>query len=169
MVRYLPFLIALIAVALVGILYVRSKSSEHGPEFAELSAEDTARLEQQRSVVADAARHRYGTPRLTRTTADLPIIQKLIDDKVFAESQTYELQCLGVALGDVLVSELPLRWVMITDEYGTDPTLRFKDTSWNVNALTMISKRIERGEAVSVSQLLNITREHLNKLEKEYR
>lgn len=169
MARYLPFLIALIAAALMGILYTRSKSGGQVPQFAELSVEDAERLEQQRSVVADAARHRYGTAHLTKTKADLPIIQKLIDDRAFGESQTYELQCLGVAFGDVLANELPLHWVMITDEYGTDPTLRFKNTSINVNALTMISKRIERGEAVDVSKLLNTTREYLAKLGKESR
>jgi len=80
---------------------------------------------------------------------------------MFKKSQTYELQCLGVAFGDVLASELPLRWVMVTDEYGTDPTLRFKETTLQINALTMISKRVERGEAVNISELLRATREQL--------
>jgi hypothetical protein len=31
-----------------------------------------------------------------------------------------------IAFGEVLASELPLRWVMVTDEYRTDPTLPFK-------------------------------------------
>jgi hypothetical protein len=56
--------------------------------------------------------------------------------------------------GDVLASELPLRWVMISDEYGTDATLRLKNTSTNINALTMISKRVERDEPVDVFRLL---------------
>jgi hypothetical protein len=80
---------------------------------------------------------------------------------VFNKSQTYELQSLGVAFGDVLTSELPLRWVMITDEYGTDPTLRFKETTVQINAITMISKRVERDEPVRVSELLRITSEQL--------
>jgi len=58
---------------------------------------------------------------------------------------------------------------MITDEYGTDPTLRFKDTSINVNALTMISKRIERDEPVDVLDLLRETREALSGAEKRFR
>ena len=121
------------------------------PKFSELSLEDGARLERQRAVVSAAAKQRYGTAALTRTRRDLPVLQKLIDDKAFSKSQTYQLQCLGVAFGDVLASELPLRWVIVTDEYGTDPTLRFKDKSLNVNALTMISKRVEKDEAVNVS------------------
>ena len=144
-------LIGLLATGFLGVMFGQSNPKPiPEPRFTALSKDDSARLEQQRAVVAAAAR-RYGTSSLTRTKADLPIIQKLIDNKVFAKTQTYELQCLGVAFGDVLTSELPLRWVMITDEYGTDPTLRFKKTTLQINALTMISKRVERDEQVDVS------------------
>jgi hypothetical protein len=119
--------------------------------------------------VAAAAKQRYGTRALTRTKRDLPVLQKLIDDKAFNKSQKYELQSLGAALGDVLASGLPLRWVMVTDEYGTDATLRYKDTTVQINALTMISKRVERDEAVSVSELLRITRDRLARLENNVR
>jgi hypothetical protein len=74
-----------------------------------------------------------------------------------------------VVFGDVLASELPLRWMMITDEYGTDPTLRFKNTSTNINALTMISKRVERDEPVDVFRLLQQNREALAEAEKRFR
>jgi len=92
----------------------------------------------------------------------------LVDDKVFSKSQTYELQCVGVAFGDVLATELPLRWVMVTDEYGTDPTLRFKTATLQVNALTMISKRVEKDQKVDLSELLRITREQLDSFEKRF-
>ena len=115
-------------------------------KFSELSHEDSERLDQKRAIVAAAAKQRYGTATLSRTKRDLPTLQRLIDDKVFKKSQTYELQSLGAVFGDVLDSELPLRWVMITDDYGTEPTLRFKNTSLNINPLTMISKRVERDE-----------------------
>jgi Domain of unknown function (DUF3806) len=80
---------------------------------------------------------RYGTAALSGTQRDLPLLQRLIDDKVFKRSQTYELPSLGVVFGDVLASEFHLRWVMITDEYGADPTLRLKNTSLNINALAL--------------------------------
>ncbi len=137
------------------------------PKFSELSREDKKRLDEQRAIVAAAAKQRYGTASLTKTKADLPILQRLIDDKVFDKSQTYELQSLGVAFGDVLASELPLRWVLVTDEYGTDPTLRFKNTSINVNALTMISKRVERGDSVDLKWLLSTTRDQLSIVQKK--
>jgi len=131
------------------------------PKFTELSREDSARLEQRRAVVAAAAKQRYGTTALTRTKRDLPVFQNLVDERVFNKSQTYELPSLGVAFGDVLASELPLRWVRVTDEHGSDPTLRFKETTVQINALTMISKRVERDEPVNVSDLLRMTRRQL--------
>jgi hypothetical protein len=108
-------------------------------------------------------KRRYGGLSLTRAKADLPILQRLLDDHVFARTQTYELQSLGVAFGDVLASELGLRWMIVTDEYGTDPTLHLPKTTIQINALTMISKRVERGDAVDLSWLLAQTREALAK------
>ncbi|MFZ0308688.1 MAG: DUF3806 domain-containing protein [Candidatus Sulfotelmatobacter sp.] len=154
-------LTATLMLGLVGVLFSQANPKPM-PEakFSELSKDDAARLERQRAVVAAAAK-RSGTASLTGTKSDLPVLQRLIDDKVFKKPQTYELQCLGVAFGDVLTSELPLRWMMVTDEYGTDPTLRFKNTTVQINALTMISKRVERDERVDVSELLRMTREQL--------
>jgi len=156
-------LLAMVFLSFVG--FSEQRAAQPGtPRFNELSHEDRTRLDQQRTIVAAAAKQRYGTSALRKTVADLPVLQRLIDDKVFSTSKTYELQSLGVAFGDVLASELPLRWVMVTDEYGTDPTLRFKGTTVQINALTMISKRIEKGERVNLSDLLRITREQLTRL-----
>ena len=58
---------------------------------------------------------------------------------------------------------------MVADEYGTDPTLRFKETTLQINALTMISKRVERDEAVDLSELLRVTRAQLAHHEKKDR
>jgi hypothetical protein len=155
----------LVTMGFLGVLFGQPNGVAPEPKFTELSSEDRARLEQQRAVVATAANHQLGAM-LTKTKSDLPILQRIIDDRVFKKSQTYELQCLGVAFGDVLASELPLRWVMVTDEYGTDPTLRFKETTVQINALTMISKRVERDEAVNIFELLRLTREQLADHEK---
>jgi hypothetical protein len=133
------------------------------PKFNQLSDSDRVRLDRQRAVVAAFAKEKYGTAGLTKTAADLAVLQRLIDDNAFSKTQRYELQSLGVAFGDVLASELPLSWAMVTDEYGTDPTLRYKDKPVNVNALTMISKRVERDEVVNLVQLLQITRDQLRR------
>ena len=146
-----------------------SRDPSPEPRFSELSSQDRERLEQQRALIASTVKQWYSVPALTRTKSDLTILQRLLDDQVFKKTQTYELQSLGVVFGDVLVSELPLRWVTITDEFGTDPTLRFKNSSININALTMISKRVERGEHVDLQWLLDKARESLSEAEKQFR
>ena len=56
---------------------------------------------------------------------------------------------------------------MVTDEYGTDPTLRFKDSTIQINVLTMISKRVEKGEPVNVMDLLQQTRTSVDRMVRE--
>lgn len=88
----------LLVIGVIGFLPGCSKNDDAQPakpKFAELSQEDTSRLERKRGVVAVAARQRYGTAELTKTKADLPVLQRLLDDKAFTKAQTYELQCLG--------------------------------------------------------------------------
>ena len=164
------FILATLALGGVALLFGQSKSKDASmPKFTELSRKDSEQLDQQRALIAATAKRRYGTVALTKTKDDLPVLQKLVDERAFSKSQTYELQCLGVAFGDVLASELPMRWVMVADEYGTDPTLRYKHTTINVNALTMISKRVERGEAVNLSELLRVMRDQVSQVEKKIR
>jgi hypothetical protein len=83
-----------------------SRKAVPDPKFSELSREDGARLEQQRAVVAAAVMQRYGTTALTRTKSDLPVLQNLIDGRVFKKSHVRitEPRC---RLGDVLAGELP--------------------------------------------------------------
>jgi hypothetical protein len=151
----------------VGLLFGQSSpKAAREPRFSELTRAGSERLDRQRAIVAAAARQRYSTTALTRTNRDLPILQRLLDDKAFNKSQTYELQSLGVAFGDVLATECSLHWVIITDEYGVDPTLRFKNTSVNINAPTMISKRVGKDEPVDVAWLLRKTREAISEAAK---
>ncbi len=165
-----PFRTAIFTLLAMGLLSSmlgcskRQAAQPATPKFTELSRQDIARLEQQRSLVAATAKHRYDTTGLTRTKSDLPLLQRLVDDQAFTKTQTYELQCLGVAFGDVLSTELSLRWVMVTDEYGTDPTLRFKDTTIQINALTMISKRVEDGKKIDVADLLEGVRDAVKQM-----
>jgi hypothetical protein len=48
-----------------------------------------------------------------------------------------------------------VEWVMVEDAFGRDPAVRLPGTTILLFPLTMISKRIERGEAVDVVALFN--------------
>ena len=71
----------------------------------------------------------------------------------FRPNQTYELQCRGIVLGDAFVQKSKMEWAMVEDESGRDPAVRLPGTAIIVFPLTMISKRVERGERVGVFDL----------------
>ncbi len=88
---------------------------------------------------------------LDQSPNDLGRLQKLLELAVLAPQQTYELQCLGIALGRVLARNVSgLDWAVIEDEYGRDPTIRYRQTTLQFNVLTMISKRLESGQGVNI-------------------
>lgn len=112
----------------------------------------SAQLIKQRALIQTEIQHRYGYV-LTASEADIHYLQHLLDDYVYTNSQKYELQSIGICFGDILAKKLNLEWVLITDPWGTDPTLRYKNTSIVVNALTMISKRVEDSRGVELQEL----------------
>jgi hypothetical protein len=89
----MKFLLQLALYGCASLLYAQvGREVPPEPKFSELSHEDGRRLDQQRALVAAVAKQRYSTASLTRTKTDMPILQRILDDKVFRKSQTYELQ-----------------------------------------------------------------------------
>jgi hypothetical protein len=159
----------LVAGALTSGCHRKAKTAAPPVVLTALSPGDVARLNEQRAVIQEVVTQRYQAAPLTRTKADLPVLQRLLDDHVFAKTQTRELQCLGIVFGDVLATELPLWWMRATEAGESWPALRYKDATIPINALTIISKRIENGETVVLADLLRTTGEAAQKLERELR
>lgn len=115
---------------------------------------DLKRLEEQRAVVT-----RYldedGLEKYQTAPGKLGTLRALLNAELFSPEQTYELQSMGIVLGDVFVQEMGFHWIIVEDETGRDPAIKFQDTSVILFPLTMISKRIERGETVDVFDVYN--------------
>jgi hypothetical protein len=108
-----------------------------------LAHSDERLLNQQRSVVDELARRHVGSPLTGGTMDDLRILQELLDQRVLQPDQTYELQALGVVLGDVMVARLGFSWAVVEDELGRSRALRLGESDDLVYPVTMISKRVE--------------------------
>lgn len=138
------------ALALAGAVRVQAGR----PRFAPLDAALRARLQEQRQFVERLVARHFPGERLTRSRADIALLQRVVDARVVPRTDGWGLQALGVAYGDALAAVVPgLAWVRVVDAYGTDPTLRLRGTSVQVNALTMISKRVEQGEPVDLEAI----------------
>ena len=109
-----------------------------------LSDVDLRRLREQRNLVDELARRHVGTPLSAgHSIEDLRVLQELLDQQILKPDQTYELQALGVALGDVLAEQYGLEWVVVDDDLGRSRALRYGEGEDLVFPITMISKRVE--------------------------
>jgi hypothetical protein len=122
-------------------------------KISKLTDSDLARLAEQEASVTRLLNARYPEAKLKHDEDDLRWLQRLVDEKAVGPTQTYELQCLGAALGQVFATKTLLRWVVVEDESGRDLALEYPGTSVIVFPLTMISKRVEDGRDVDVIPL----------------
>jgi len=118
------------------------------PEAAALRS-----LERQRELAADLVRRHVGARLRGGALADLDALQRLLETGELGAEDVYELQALGVALGEVLAEQYGLDWVIYTDEHGSSRALQYRDTESFVFPVTMISRRVEAGLEVDVRAL----------------
>ncbi|HEX3809723.1 MAG TPA: DUF3806 domain-containing protein [Rhizomicrobium sp.] len=119
-----------------------------------LSSDLAAHTEKQREWVREhftaETREEYNT-----IEGKLRLLDTILSSKWIGPAEKWKLQSLGVAFGDALAQMFNLEWVSVTDEYGTDPALRYPHTTILVYPLTVISKRIEDGEEMEVRDLFS--------------
>jgi hypothetical protein len=127
-------------------------------QITPLTSHDEKQLRAQRAKVDELARRHVGTT-LTGGASpdDLRILQEILDKKVLSQDQTWELQALGVALGDVMAEQLGLTWVVLEDRLGRSRVLRFRESENLVFPVTMISKRVEGNVRFRVQELFEKT------------
>ncbi len=114
---------------------------------------DRKQLAERESAVLRLIQARHPDAKLIHDENDLQWLQRLVDEKTLRPNQTYELQSLGLVLGQVFVAQTPLKWIVVEDEFGRDLALQYPNTSVIVFPLTMISKRVEDGRDVEVLAL----------------
>jgi len=126
--------------------------------FSPLDSRDERQMREQRSKLDELARRHVGTP-LTGGASrdDLRILQEILDKQVLSRDQAWELQALGVALGDVMAEQLGLTWVVVEDRLGRSRALRFRESENLIFPVTMISKRVEGKVRFRVLELFEET------------
>ena len=155
------FLVSLLS---VGAL---SKAGDAAQKVTALTRSDEERLAKQRAVVEKYLGNEQSKEKYKTAAGKLGLLRALIEQRVFKPTQTYELQCMGVVLGDAFVQQLEMEWVMVEDSSGRDPAVRVPKRSIILYPLTMISKRIEKGEKVDVFELFNGVADRVEALKKE--
>lgn len=149
---------------------------EKKPTIEPLDSKSRDKLERQRKLVATLGR-RYAGGMITGSSLnDLRIVQLLFDRHpprdqglvlsqgsiVPDKSRIYEMQALGVVVGDVMAHHFDLEWVVFEDKYGRGRALNVKGTKDLVFPVTMLSKRYEVSLPVDVKTLYDEIAETLS-------
>jgi hypothetical protein len=124
-------------------------------KISSLLPSDLAAMTKQRAVVEkflskDDLQGKYLT-----AVGKLGTLRALLGAKLFTSKQTYELQSMGIVLGDVFIQDMGFEWVIVQDALGRDRALQYRDSKILLFPITMISKRVERGEEVDIFDLYN--------------
>jgi hypothetical protein len=121
--------------------------------YRSLTGAELQLLRRQRDVVDDLARRHVGSELTRGSLRDLEVLQEILDAGVVDDDERFELQSLGVALGDVMERQLGFSWVVYRDDRGESRALRLDETDLVVFPITMISKRVERGVPFRIDEL----------------
>lgn len=109
-------------------------------------------MDTQRDALNELTLRYYGR-RCCRSQTELDYLQRLLNDGHVQASQTKELQAMGVALGDLLASELDMEWVVYEDIQGRSRALRLGETENYLFPVTMIARRYSAGDTTPVAEI----------------
>jgi hypothetical protein len=147
-IRHLPALLAL-ALALLG----NPSPAQEQARTSELSPLDRQFMRQQRELLQDLVARHYGRQFNGGKANDLPLLQRLLDQRLVRNDQTRELQAMGVIMGDLLAADLGLDWVVYEDREGRSRALRYRQSDNYLFPITMISRRREVDNRAPVAEI----------------
>jgi len=133
------------------------------PEVQNPSFTDQQFLKRNREFVNDVLYENYGAIQLRGDKSDLQLIKRILRDRLFTQKERSKFISLGIALGDIYVSELGLEWKSYVDEEDRSQvsfamargTLAVcaKNTTYCLFPATMISKRGVLGVVPDVEKI----------------
>ncbi|NIB43733.1 DUF3806 domain-containing protein [Pseudomaricurvus alkylphenolicus] len=124
----------------------------------ELSWMDRRHLERQVEKIDEMARIKLGM-QVTGTTQDLRLLQRVIHRGLIQKDERLSLQALGAVLGNVMVAEWGLQWVVYEDKVGRSRAICVADTEYCLFPITMLSRRMEVGLLPNVQKVYDNSHE----------
>lgn len=128
---------------------------------SDLTALDRQYMDRQRTLINEMTLRYYGG-RCCRSASELEYLERLLKDRHVGSQQTAELQAMGVLLGDLLASELGMRWVVYEDIKGRSRALRLDNTENYLFPVTMIARRREALDLTPIADIYSQAVETIN-------
>ena len=116
--------------------------------------------------INEKAQRYFGTSLKNKKNYDLKLLQQIFDLEYKRKYNKKTWQDMGVVLGEILIQNNSVNWVIYTDSLGKSRALQIKSSFNFLFPITMISRRAEAGIKVNIIDLYAIAEEKINKIEK---
>src|SRR4051794_17395373 len=104
--------------------------SSPGQRFERLTAADEERLRRHRAVIERYVRDdEMSRAKYASAGGKLALLRAILRAQIFGPSQWFELQSMGIILGDAFVRQTGWLWRMVEDGYGRDPCVKVPGSS----------------------------------------
>jgi hypothetical protein len=121
------------------------------PLFSEPTDEQYAELARMWLSISQLVDEEYGYE-LDQSLDDLPYLQRVIDDDLIDKSNAYAARCIGFAFGRVIISNNDgFDWWVVNDEFAEKYIVRYRETSFQLDAMNIFLKRFEDSIDVAVA------------------
>ena len=135
------------------LLFSVGAVAQEPPRIGELSYLDKQFMSQQRALLEEMTASNFGRRFNGQREHDLELLQLLLDKRLVLPQQTQELQAMGVIMGDLLVADLNLRWVVYEDKLGRSRALKDELSDTYLFPMSMISRRREADNMTPVEEI----------------
>jgi hypothetical protein len=127
------------------------------PTTFPLDGSEWAMLREQVATIQALVTRRYGGEPFDQSAEDLTPLQRLLDERVWDETDEDQFRALSAAFGNVVAKTLSFEWVAEPDGRGArQPALQLKATkALVVQPQKLILDRVRRSEAIDLRKLLD--------------
>lgn len=141
----------------IALLYDTSVTFAAPPQTTPLNGSAWAMLREQVATIQAVLRKRYGGATLDQSRADLALLQKILDDGLYDDTNRDELRAMGTVFGNVLEKQLAFEWVAAQTARDEEPALRLKtDNSLVIFPLRMIFDAVVNGARVDLTHMYRV-------------
>jgi hypothetical protein len=126
------------------------------PTTFPLDGSEWAMLREQVATIQALVTRKYGAQPFDQSLDDLAPLQRLIDERVWDDTQEDQFRALSSAFGNVVAKVLSFEWVAETDGRGArQPSLVLKTSkALVVQPQKLILDRVRRGEEIDLAKLV---------------
>lgn len=138
---------------LLALIFALPALGQKPPLISDLTTVDIQYMNNQRALIEGLTRNNFGSGFNGNKDHDLNLLQRLLDQDLVNPNQTSELQAMGIIMGDLLLADLDLDWVIYEDSAGRSRALRYRQSEEYLFPVTMISRRREADNRKSVNDI----------------